>query len=187
MKNIMKFEIDNELLSQTIISGLKEQIRDEVTKRIDNEVKSGIQKIFTDNVDNSIGLYIKDLLLEFFNNQEVKVSVSKGMFNEEIETKTLNEVIKEKIGKVIELGEFRVDGRNKKILEHLSTSIIDYKIESLMKEEITKARREVNANLKNSFETKLQSMLSNIAYDTLKTNSYYKEISSKLGISLNKE
>lgn len=178
-------------IMRAVAAEVKKSLYGEIVKEIKKEVLDDIKK----KVQCATGDIIKDIVLDFLNNDKICVGGSSVWDDEPKEELTLYQYAKRCTKDCIENSRFRIAENFKKdrygkykaetreysfeeyIQNHLG---IDNEVKIYLDKQIDEVRQQVNRDVKAAFDESTKTMLSNAVLQVLMANDTYKKIENNI-------
>lgn len=195
--NVLKVEFDMENMCFGIVSKIKTQLKEELYKSVLAEVKADIVKDIKQTIMTSTGEIIKDLIVDFMNNEKITIG-GDCWGTKKAEEYTLMDYAKKCIGDAIrdskfsvvtEIKEekswsgsrFRVVTKDYKFNEFINAQLgIGNEIQKYFSEQIGDIKNQVNKDMKNLFDKTTKDMLAESVLSVLMANDTYKRIQNQV-------
>lgn len=196
--NVLHVDIDMDNMCQGIVNAVKEQLRAELYESILQEVKNDIVKDIKQTVLTSTGEIVKELIVDFMNNEKITVG-GDCWGNSKTEEYTLMDYAKKCIGEAIRDAKFTVvteikedknwNGRVNyrkttkewRFNEFINSQLgIGNEIQEYLTEQIGDIKKQVNKDMKNLFDKATKDMLSESVLSVLMANDTYKRIQKQV-------
>lgn len=188
-----------EFNTENFAAGIMRAVAAEVKKSLYSEIVEEIKKEVLDDIKKKVqcatGDIIKDIVLDFLNNEKICVGGSSVWDDEPKEELTLYQYAKRCTKDCIENSRFRITKNFKKdrygkytaetqeysfeeyIQNHLC---IDDEVKTYLDKQIDDVRQQVNRDVKAAFDESTKTMLSNAVLQVLMANDTYKKIEDNI-------
>lgn len=195
--NVLHVDFDMNNMCQGIVNAVKEQLKTELYESILMEVKGDILKDIKQTIMTSTGEIIKDLIVDFMNNEKITIG-GDCWGTKKAEEYTLMDYAKKCIGDAIrdnkfsvvtEIKEekswsgsrFRVVTKDYKFNEFINAQLgIGNEIQKYFSEQIGDIKNQVNKDMKNLFDKTTKDMLAESVLNILMANDTYKRIQNQV-------
>lgn len=195
--NVLHVDFDMENMCQWIVNAVKEQLKGELYESILMEVKNDILNDIKQTIMTSTGEIVKDLIIDFMNNEKIEVG-GDCWGSKKSEEYTLTDYAKKCVGDAIRDSKFsvvkeikeengwsgkkyRVVTKEYKFNEFINSQLgIGNEIEKYLTEQIGDIKRQVNNDMKNLFDKATKDMLSESVLNVLMANDTYKKIQNQV-------
>lgn len=196
--NVLHVDFDMNNMCQGIANAVKEQLKTELYESILMEVKGDILKDIKQTIITSTGEIIKDLIVDFMNNEKITIG-GDCWGNTKAEEYTLMDYAKKCIGEAIHDTKFTVvteikeendrwSGRRYRIVtkdykfnEFINTQLgIGNEIQEFLVRQIGDVKNQVNIDMKNLFDKTTKDMLAESVLNVLMANDTYKRIQNQV-------
>ena len=195
--NVLHVDFDMGNMCQGIANAVKEQLRTELYESILQEVKQDIVKDIKRTVLTSTGEIVKDLIIDFMNNEKITIG-GDCWGTKKAEEYTLMDYAKKCIGDTIKDSKFsvvteikeengwsgktyRVVTKDYKFNEFINAKLgIGNEIQKYLTEYIGDIKNQVNKDMKNLFDKATKDMLSESVLNVLMANDTYKKIHNQV-------
>jgi hypothetical protein len=153
-------------------------VYDGIKAQILSEIKEEVSKNVSDFTKKSIDALLTE--------EEVIIG---GSFDKEPEKYKLGDYVKKTIKD--QFTTVKVKSQNSwdkdrietvDIKEYVKNNIIKNDLKNNIDNEISKIKNEFNSQIKQVFEQKMKDIMSEVAFDVLKTNANFKEVKKQLGV-----
>lgn len=191
--SVMNITMDMESFKRTLVAEIKNELKISIL----TELKSGIVKqVFEEtakpqieSIRASIAQLVQDMVKEevmkFYT--ETKITVGGG-WGEEPKQYTVQEFAQERIKSIIEEGTiiisssdgYRSNDKKYEFAEYISKHCVTSEVRTYMDKKLKDVQKKVDNEVKQAFDSKLESMMSEVALGVLKSNATYKDITKKL-------
>jgi len=189
--NEMSLKVDLESLKKDIVSSVKRELKDDILKDIKNEL---IKQTYTETVKpqlEEIKTTIANLVAELLKKEvelyytEKKITVGGGYSGEDVKEYTIQEYTQELLSKSMKEGRISFNKSKYKsdfykIDEYILDKCIASETKSFMDKRLQSIQRDIDKKVKDTFTTKVETMMSEVALGVLKSNATYNEITQKL-------
>lgn len=171
--NSVKLEVKN-LITYELKSEIVKMVYEEVAKPQIEEIKSLVQQQVQDMVKTEIETY--------YTTQKITVG---GGYSSSVKEYTIQEYTQELLRGAVENGVIKAskgkyDTQTLEIDKYLLDNCISSEINKYLNDNLKRIQKDVNEKVKNVFETKVETMMSEVALGVLKSNATYNEVSKKL-------
>lgn len=194
--NQIEIKFDADGFAAGIVGAVKAQLKEELYNQVVNEIKEECLANIREKIQIQSGEIVKDAIQEFINNE--KVVINDDPFGEGgREEITFGQYIKKcfkdiitnsrfKVFKSLERdrwisGGYRFKYDEYSFEEYIQANCgIDNEIKKYLDEQVDKMRKEINKNVKNTFDEATRNMLSQSVLNILMANDTYKKIESNI-------
>ena len=194
--NQIEITFDAEGFATGIVGAVKAQLKEELYNQVVNEIKEECLANIREKIQIQSGEIVKDAIQEYINNE--KIVVNDDPFGEgKREEITFGQYIKKCFKDIITNGRFKVfkslerdswmrGGYRFKyddysFEEYIQANCgVDNEIKKYLDEQVDKMRKEINKNVKNTFDEATRNMLSQSILNILMANDTYKKIESNI-------
>lgn len=191
MESVMNLNVDLESLKRDIISSVKGELK----KEIINEIKKDlIKKTYTQTVEpqleeikmtmtNLVGDLLRAEIESYYT--EKKITIGGGYMSDGAKEYTVQEYTQKLLAESMENGKInfkksKYDSDTYKIDEYILDKCIASETKSFMDKKIKSIQKDIDKTVRNTFETSVEKMMSEVALGVLKSNATYNEITQKL-------
>lgn len=195
---VLHIDFDMENMCQGIVNAVKEQLKSELYEMVLAEIKADIVKDIKQTVLTSTGEIVKDLIVDFMNNEKITVG-GDCWGNKKAEEYTLMDYAKKCVGEAINDSRFTVvteiteekswngivnyrkKSREFKFNEFINSQLgIGNEIQKYMIQQIGDIKNQVNKDIRELFDKETKNMLSESVLSVLMTNDTYKKIQNQI-------
>jgi len=187
--NEMNLTFNIESFKESIISSIKRELKDDIKNQLKNEL---IKQVYTeivqpqiDEIKTSISFIVSEMLKKeiesYYNETKIQIGGGYGSEPKEYTVKQYTELmIKESIEKGMTKKKGRYGEESVNFKDYLVDNCINSEINSFMEKELKNVQKDVNKKVQSVFETKVNTMMSEVALGVLKSNATYNDVTRKL-------
>lgn len=192
----MEIKFDAACFMEGIMLEVTSRVKEELYRKIIAEIKKEVLKDMEEKIRLSVHEIVKDIVVDFMENEKIRIGGSSGWDETPEEELTLMQYSKRCIRECIEKGEFNVvigvekdrySGRPRLKTEKYSFEQwlqnglgIGNDAKAYFNAEIDKIRKQINADVKNAFDESTKTMLSQAVLQVLMANDTYRKIEKNI-------
>lgn len=192
-KNFLNIEVDMSNFGEGIVDAVADKLRKDLYDQIIAKIRNEIVDDIRSNIVNGVGEIIKDIILDFMENDKIKIGGSywndtpaeeitlkqyaKRCIREAIENKTFEVVTDVKESSSSYGPKFNVTTKKFGFDEYLKSKLtIGNEMQRFFDEQIAEIKKQVNKDMKNMFDKSTKEMLAKEVLQVLMANETYQKI-----------
>ena len=186
----MKVNIEMENLSEIVEKSLENNISATVNDIIENKVKDEINAKYSKTIEQIVNEKMAEYVTNYIKTATITVGGGFDTKNNPVTTYTVEEYINKQIGEIFNKEAFTIEEKNRygdysKREVSFSTFIkssfdVNAAIKSQLETFITSAKKDINAQMKECFDSTTKTMLSETVFNMLMQSDTYSKISNGL-------